>query len=228
MDLGLDRFGAQLDKLGKVPRAYRLAMLPVIAVLVGAAYAYFLYLPKASELEKLRSEELQLQRRLNEVRAVAENMGKFEEEIATLERKLKIALRQLPDSKELPVLLTDVNTLGKTSGLEIRAFRPAEETKRDFYAEVPIQVEFVGRFHDLARFFDQIARLPRIVNVSKLDIKIEDETTLDTVLKVSGEAVTFRFLEESEQAPPATEAAPGKGGKGRAAPAAKAGRGRRS
>lgn len=228
MDLGLEKFGPQLDKLAKVPRAYRLALLPVIAVLVGAAYAYLLYLPKAGELEKLRSEELQLQRRLNEVRAVAENMGKFEEEIAILERKLKIALRQLPDSKELPILLTDVNTLGKTSGLEIRAFRPSEESKRDFYAEVPIEIEFVGRFHDVAKFFDQIARLPRIVNISKLNIKIDEETTLDTVLKVSGEAVTFRFLEESEQAPPPDATAGGKGAKGRAAPAKQAGRGRRS
>jgi len=217
MDLGLEKFGPQLDKLAKVPRPYRMAMLPLVAVLVGAVYAYTMYLPKASELESVRSEELQLQRRLNEVRTVAENMGKFEEEIAALERKLKIALRQLPDSKELPVLLTDVNTLGKTSGLEIRAFRPNPEVKRDFYAEVPIEIEFLGRFHDVASFFDQVARLPRIVNVSELDIKIDDESTLETVLRVSGQAVTFRFLDQSEQAPPPVDP---KGAKGRGGPAA--------
>lgn len=225
MDLGLDKFAPQLEKLGRVPRAYRMAMLPVIAVLVGVGYAYFLYLPKASELESLRSEQLQLQRRLNEVRSVAENMEKFEEEIAALERKLKIALRQLPDSKELPVLLTDVNTLGKTSGLEIRAFRPQPEIKRDFYAEVPIEIEFIGHFHDVAAFFDQVSRLPRIVNVSSLDIKIDEENTVETVLNVSGEAVTFRFLDESEQAPP-PDAKDAKGAKGRGA-AKPAPRGRR-
>jgi type IV pilus assembly protein PilO len=202
MDFGMDRFGAQIDKLGKIPRAYRMALLPVVAVLVGAAYAYLGYMPKAAELEKLRADQLQLQRRLNEVRAVAENLAKFEEEIVVLERKLKIALRQLPDSKELPVLLTDINTLGKTSGLEIKAFRPRQEVKRDFYAEVPIEVEFDGKFHDIVSFFDQVARLPRIVNVNKLDVQIGEESTLETVLKVKGEAVTFRFLDPSEQAPP--------------------------
>jgi type IV pilus assembly protein PilO len=215
MDLGLEKYGQQLDKLSKVPRAYRLALLPLIAVLVGGLYAYLFYLPKASELEGLRSQQLQLQRRLNEVRAVAENVDKFEQEIAALERKLKIALRQLPDSKELPVLLTDVNTLGKTAGLEIKAFRPKPEVKRDFYAEVPIEVEFVGRFHDVATFFDQVAKLPRIVNVNELRIKIDEESALETVLAISGEAVTFRFLEEAEQAAAAAEAAAkaGKGGK---------------
>jgi type IV pilus assembly protein PilO len=219
MDLGLEKYGAQLDKLSKVPRAYRLAMLPVLAALVGGLYAYGMYLPKASELEGLRSQQLQLQRRLSEVRAVAENVGKFEEEIAALERKLKIALRQLPDSKELPVLLTDINTLGKTAGLEIKAFRPSPEVKRDFYAEVPIEVEFVGRFHDVAMFFDQVSRLPRIVNVNELAIKIDEESALETVLSVSGEAVTFRFLEEAEQAAAAAEAEAAKAGKGGRAPA---------
>jgi type IV pilus assembly protein PilO len=216
MDLGFDKFGAQIDKLGKIPRNYRIALLPVVAVIVGAIYAYVGYLPKAGELEKLRSDQLQLQRRLNEVRAVAENLAKFEEEIGVLERKLKIALRQLPDSKELPVLLTDINTLGKTSGLEIKAFRPQQEVKRDFYAEVPIEVEFVGKFHDIVSFFDQVARLPRIVNVNTLEVQIGDESTIETVLKVQGEAVTFRFLDESEQAPPAEAA----GGKNKPAPRA--------
>jgi type IV pilus assembly protein PilO len=222
MDLGLEKYGQQLDRLNKVPRAYRVALLPVLAALVGGIYAYLLYLPKASELEGLRGQELQLQRRLNEVRAVAENVDKFEQEIAALERKLKIALRQLPDSKELPVLLTDVNTLGKTSGLEIKAFRPSPEIKRDFYAEVPIEIEFVGRFHDVATFFDQIAKLPRIVNVNELQVKIDDESALETVLAVSGEAVTFRFLEEAEQAAIAAEAAAKAGKGGKAAPAQKA------
>jgi type IV pilus assembly protein PilO len=210
MDFGMDKFGAQIDKLGKIPRSYRMALLPVVAVIVGAIYAYVGYLPKAGELEKLRADQLQLQRRLNEVRAVAENLAKFEEEIVILERKLKIALRQLPDSKELPVLLTDINTLGKTSGLEIKAFRPQQEIKRDFYAEVPIEVEFVGKFHDIASFFDQVARLPRIVNINKLNVQIGDESTIETTLKVAGEATTFRFLDESEQAPPAEPAGKGK------------------
>ena len=216
MDLGLDKLGPQLDKLAKVPRPYRLAMLPVIVAIVGGLYVWLFYLPTASQLEAQKAQQLQLQRRLSEVRAVAENLDKFQQEIETLERKLKVALRQLPDSKELPVLLTDVNTLGKNSGLEIKAFKPSPEVKRDFYAEVPIEIQFNGKFQDIATFFDQVARLPRIVNVNKMAIKIDEENTQETVLAVTGEATTFRFLDESEQAPP-PEPAGAKGGKGGAA-----------
>lgn len=196
MDFGLDQFSSQFEKLSKLPKGYRTAILPALGLVVIAAYVYLLYLPQAEVLEGVRTQQLQLHRRLNEVRAVAANIGKFEEEIGALERKLKVALRQLPDSKELPVLLTDINTLGKTSGLDFKAFRPGDEIRRDFYAEVPIEVEFIGKFHDVAMFFDEVSRLPRIVNVNELSIGIADENSVETVLRVRGEATTFRFIEE--------------------------------
>ena len=95
----------------------------------------------------------------------------------------------------------------RTRASRSRPSGPSQEVKRDFYAEVPIEIEFIGRFHDIATFFDQVARLPRIVNVEQA--RHQDrrgERRSRRVLKVTGEAVTFRFLEESEQAPPAEAA----------------------
>ena len=208
MDMGLDELTGAFEKLAKLPRSYRTAMLPAIAVLVGAVYIYFLYLPASSNLEGIRDQQLQLQRKLAEVRTVAGNEEAVKEELAALERKLEVALRQLPDSKELPVLLTDITSLGKNAGLEFKAFRPRDETRRDFYAEVPIDIEFTGDFHDIASFFDEIARLPRIVNVASLDVDISSEGSLDTVLQVKGRATTFRFLEDEPKAEPEAEEKP--------------------
>jgi type IV pilus assembly protein PilO len=196
MDMSLDELGGAFEKLAKLPKSYRIAMLPAIVVLVCTAYVYFLYLPASSTLEGIRDQQLQLQRKLAEVRTVASNEEAVKQEIAVLERKLEVALRQLPDSKELPVLLTDITSLGKTAGLEFKAFRPKEEIRRDFYAEVPIDIEFTGDFHDIASFFDEVSRLPRIVNVGSLDVEIASESSLGTVLQVKGNATTFRFLDD--------------------------------
>ena len=97
------------------------------------------------------------------------------------------------------MLLTDITSLGKNAGLEFKAFRPKEEVRRDFYAEVPIDIEFTGDFHDTAAFFDEISRLPRIVNVGSLDVVISTENSLDTVLQVKGNATTFRFLDDASK-----------------------------
>jgi type IV pilus assembly protein PilO len=131
-----------------------------------------------------------------------------------------VALRQLPDSKELPVLLTDVTSLGKNAGLDFRAFRPQQEIRKAFYAEVPIDIEFSGGFHDIATFFDQIARLPRIINISELEMSISKESSSGTLLKVEGKATTFRFVEPEPEPKLDPKASKGKGRpapKGRAA-----------
>lgn len=197
LDLNLDGITSQLEKLGKLPRPARMALVPAIAIAVVGAYVYFFYLPGKQQMQQLEAQQMQVQRKLNEVRSIAANLEKFEAEIADLEKRFKVALRQLPNGKELPVLLTDISSLGKNAGLEVKAFRPQEEIRRDFYAEVPINIEFVGRYHDIAGFFDEVSRLPRIVNIGRLEMSIEDENALDTVLKVKGQAQTFRFIDNA-------------------------------
>jgi type IV pilus assembly protein PilO len=223
MDLGLDQLQGQLEKLQKLPKPYRMALIPTVVVVVAAVYVYLMYMPAKAQLDGIREQELQLQRKLAEVRSVASNEERVKQEIEELERKLAVALRQLPDDKELPVLLTDVTSLGKNAGLDFKAFRPQPEFKREFYAEVPIELEFTGNFHDIASFFDEVSRLPRIVNIGELDITIEREGSEQTMLKVKGNATTFRFIEND----PATESEPApKGRAGRkAARKATAGRG---
>lgn len=207
MDLGLNKLQGSFDKLTKLPRPYRMAMMPAMAVLVFVFYGYAIYMPYSKDLDTLRSQQLELQRKLNEVRSVTQNLGAFEEELGRLDRELTVALRQLPNSKELPVLLTDISTLGKNAGLEFKSFKPKPEIPREFYSEVPIEIEFHGHFHEIAGFFDQISRLPRIVNVTDLKMKVDRENTNETLLFVEGNATTFRFL-DTGTAPSPDKAAP--------------------
>ena len=205
MDLGLEKYQAQLEKLSKLPRAARLGLAPALCLVVVGVYIWAFFLPARAEYTAAREQQLQLQRRLAEVRAVAGNEAQVKEEIAALDVRLKEALRQLPNGKELPGLLTDVSSLGKNAGLDFKSFTPGTEVTKAFYAEVPIDIEFTGRYHDIARFFDDISRLPRIVTMGQMDVTIARETPDATILKVVGEATTFRFVEE--QAAPAPEAA---------------------
>ena len=127
-------------------------------MLVLGSYGWFFYRPASVERAAAEAKERDLERKVSEVRAIVANIAAFEQEIEEMEKRLKQALRQLPDSKELPGLLTDVSSLGKDAGLEFKAFRPRDEIAKDFYAEVPIEVEFSGDFHDIARFFEPSSR----------------------------------------------------------------------
>jgi type IV pilus assembly protein PilO len=205
MNLGLAQITARLEAFAKLPRAYRLAAIPVVCLLVLGLYGYMLYQPARAQLTQVEQKERDLQRQVSEVRAIVANLAAFEQELADLEQRLKLALRQLPDSKELPVLLTDITSLGKDAGLEFKLFRPKEEVRRDFYAEVPIDIEFSGTYHEIARFFDKVAKLPRIVNVSRMDMSLANADSDSTVLNVRGQATTFRFIEQAAQPEPAAK-----------------------
>lgn len=184
----------KLDQIGKLPMGVRIGIIAGMGLLIATSYFFLSYQGRAEELKQLRAQELELQRKLSEVRSVAANISAFESEIADLEIKLKKALRQLPNKKELEVLLTDISNLGKTAGVEIKSFKRNEEVVHDFYAEVPIQLEIEGEFHDVAEFFDLMSKLPRIVNMGALSIRIANEDENATVLSVQGTATTFRFV----------------------------------
>lgn len=195
LDLKLDKLQPAVEKVGKLPSKYRLALVVAIPLLLGVGYYQMLHRGGREELQRLQAQQQSLQRKLNEVRSVAANLSRFEDEIAALETELGEALRQLPNSKELPGLLTDISTLGKKAGLEFKAFRPQSEVNRGFYAEVPIEIEFTGGYHEVAVFFDRISKLDRIVNIGDLKMTVAKEGLERTNLKVKGRAVTFRFVE---------------------------------
>ncbi len=188
---------SRLDQLAKLSRGARMGILAGIGVLIGAAYYFGYYQGEHEKLMTLRTQELELQRKLSEVRSIAANIGAFEAEITQLEAQLAVALRQLPNEKQLEVLLADISNLGKTAGIKIKSFKRDNEVMHDFYAEVPISVALEGNFHEIARFFDSVSRLPRIVNMGELDLKVASASAAETRLVVSGKATTFRFVSKS-------------------------------
>jgi type IV pilus assembly protein PilO len=190
---------ARLDQIAKLPQSARAAIIFGIAALVVAGYYFSIYSGMSEKLAGLRANELELQRKLSEVRSVAANIGAFEEEIANLELKLSKVLRQLPNEKELEVLLTDISNLGKKSGIEIKAFKRLEEIPHDFYAEVPISIEIEGGYHNVGRFFDLMSDLPRIVNMGSMSVRVSRESVEDTKVRVTGTLTTFRFVGDDEK-----------------------------
>ena len=110
------------------------------------------------------------------------------------ETKFKIAKQALPDKKEIPTLIDGISQAAQDAGLDILVFTPKPEVRKEFYAEVPISIKVSGDYHNVAVFFDMIAGLPRIVNVSDIAMappKGKDDEELTT----SCTAVVYRFVE---------------------------------
>jgi len=195
LELNFD-FDEKIEQLAKIPKPIRLTVVTAVLVAIAASYWWVSYAPAQEERAALTLRAQELQRELNNARTVASNVPAFEAEIAELERDLDVALKQLPNRKQFEDLLQDISTAGKKVGVAIKSIDRDKEVRRDFYAEVPFQIELEGSYHDLARFFEMVASLPRIVNVGGLNIEVAAETQQATRLRVKGRATTFRFLSD--------------------------------
>ena len=186
-----------MDSIVKLPTAKKVAILVAMVVVIGGLYTYVAYLPQRDEIRTLRQQRDQKVKELNESRAVARNLDKFKKEVAELQAQLNNALAQLPNSREIPELLKNISTLGKGSNLEFLRFRPAPERPKQFYAEVPLELVFLGTYHETGLFFDRVSKLPRIINVENFKMAPSKNTGEQPVLQTQCVATTFRFLEET-------------------------------
>ena len=192
-DIDLD---AQLEQIAKVPKPIRLAIAAVLLASVAVGYGFISYEPKAEKVELLQAKVQKLERKLSSIRAVVANLEAFEREVATLEVEFKKARRRLPEGKQFEDLLSDITNAGKKVGVRIKSIQRQPEIPHDFYAEVPFQIEIDGSYHNLARFFERVGGLPRIVNVGELDLRVEKEGPDGTNLRLQGTATTIRFLND--------------------------------
>jgi type IV pilus assembly protein PilO len=188
-----------MDSIAKLSPAKKVLILLLAVLVIVGAYAYLAYLPQREEIKRLSRRRDQLVKELNESRAVAKNLDKFKSEVAQLQAQLNQALAQLPNKREIPELLKNISKVGKASNLEFLRFRPSPERPKEFYAEVPLQLVFLGTYHEAGLFFDRISKLPRIINVENFKMVPGGESGDQPILQTQCVATTFRFLEQAAQ-----------------------------
>lgn len=191
---------AALDAYLKWPARKKALVWIVVCLLVGVAYYFLGFQPRLETLRGLESQYDRLGKELRENQAIADNLPRVKEEVQRLDERLALALEKLPNKEEIPTLLQTISDLGKEAGLEFLLFKPGAPTPKDFYAEVPLELQMVGHYHDLATFFDKVGRLPRIVTIEDADFGSPKPGPGGMRLTVSCRAVTFKFLEPGEQA----------------------------
>lgn len=185
----------RLEKVLKLPAYQRGLILVALMLGIAGLFVYFLYLPLQEDYAGLAKKNESLQGKLQEDQRIADNLPKFKDEFEKMEGLLDNALKELPNDKEIPSLLTSITSMAKESGLEVVRFKPKGENAKGFYAEVPVELKLVGSYHEVALFSDAVGKLPRIVNLTNLSLGSPKDVGGRTVLSIDCLATTFRFIE---------------------------------
>ena len=184
-----------LETIVKLPTSRKILILGVLVVGIIGLYFYLIYWPNLELLKKKKAEMGALENQVRELRIVAANLKRFQAEAAKLREELKLAITQLPTSKEIPTLLSNISKLGKEAGLEFLLFKPAAEVSKEFYSEIPVEIRVRGTYHNVALFFDKVGKLPRIVNINGVGMDNAKEVFGRWDINTACTATTFKFIE---------------------------------
>jgi type IV pilus assembly protein PilO len=185
------------DAFINFPAKFKYLILAGVCLLLIGAFAYFVGKPKYEEIQRLDGDLQKLRSELQKAEAYAARYDEFKAELRQVELQLKDALKKLPEGKEIPDLLDQINESVIKSGLEISLFQPAGQMPKDFYIEVPIQIQVSGGYHNYAKFADVISKMERIVTLR--NISLTPANARGTNLNISCSAVTFTQPPQSAQ-----------------------------
>jgi type IV pilus assembly protein PilO len=154
--------------LGELSGTKRLGVLLLVAVVGTCALYYTVY---KTQRDKNDAANMKLQAKIRENReleAYRPKLADIERQIISLKQQLEIERRIVPDEKEVDNFMRLVSGEARKAGVEVRRYTAKPYAKKDFYTEVPFEVEFDGPYYSMLGFFDRLGKVERIVNVNNL------------------------------------------------------------
>jgi type IV pilus assembly protein PilO len=205
--------------LGELSGVKRLGALVLMAALGTGALYYTVF--KAQRNQNAKA-QIQLQAKLREnaeLEAYRPKLADMERQLANLKQQMEIERRIVPDEKEVDNFMRLVSAEAGKAGVWVRRYTSRPYVTKDFYTEVPFEVEFDGPYYSMLGFFDRLGKVERIVNVSNLlvasTLKPGDAKAKHTYQYAPGESVvatcvtTTYFSHDLDPAVAAAAAKPG-------------------
>ena len=187
----------QASSFAQLPVAGKVAVLGLLLGLLTAGYYAGIHMSLEEATDSAVSRHAGLEQQVREAHDRQREYLKLRDEVAGREALDKQNLRILPQSAEIPAFLDDLNRLAELSGLQMESVKPTPEKTEEFFVKVPVSLAIRGKYHELAKFFYNISRLERAINMEDLTVGVKDRAagTGEVQLAVNVRATTFRRKE---------------------------------
>ncbi len=139
-----------------------------VAVLITVALYFTLF---KSQREANAAAQVNLDAKLREnaeLESYRPKLVDIERQLASLKQQLEIERKIVPDEKEVPGFMKMMDAEAMKAGVELRRYTAKPTAAKDFYTEVPFEMELDGPYYSMVNFFEKVGKLERIVNVSGL------------------------------------------------------------
>ena len=157
-----------MEKFSEMPSLKQWAALILGAALLSVGLHFTVYKAKRDAIAKTQ-QSLDTKLRENaELESYRPKLKDMERQVANLKQQLDIERRIVPDEKEVDNFIKMLDAEALKTGVEIRRYTAKPVSSREYYSEVPFEVELDGPYYSMLSFFDHVGKLERIVNISGL------------------------------------------------------------
>lgn len=181
-------------KLRDIPLYLKIIIMAAPSLIFVIVFIAFIFLPKNNEINILHDSISKLDSDIATSGVKVQRLEELKIENERLKIRLAELQEQLPEEKEVSLLLRQISDLGLKSGLQILLWKPGERKPGELYVEIPVQTSVAGGYHNLGVFFSQISNIKRVVNVT--NIRIDSQVKK---IKADFTASTFSAVSESER-----------------------------
>src|SRR4029078_6808423 len=161
--------GANMTK-----REQMLGSIGIVALLLVAAYWYFLYKPKSAELAVTQGHVDSLDKRNQQAKAdIAQgSLQKLRAQSAEYDPSLRVMRQLVPRSDEVPALLEDISTAARRVGLDLASVEPMPVLPGEQFDTSRSKLGVIGVYHPVGQFLSNVGSLNRIIAPVTMAIKL--------------------------------------------------------
>jgi type IV pilus assembly protein PilO len=169
------------------------AILLLLILAPIALFFFLFYQPNSEKMATLDATRTKLHQEIQDLKQKERDKPKLLAEVAKVEDEFEQTAQMLPKDKEIPKLLKDISALGRNAGLDFLTFVPRPVTPKDFYDEIPVDINIRGPYHSVGFFFDQVSKLDRIVSVTNTVMTKPLKSQGEMLLSSNCQLMTYRF-----------------------------------
>jgi type IV pilus assembly protein PilO len=155
-----------MENFSELPNLKQWGALLLGGALVTAALYFTLFKSQRSANADAQQALESKLRENAELQAYQPKLKDMDRQLANLKQQLEIEQRIVPDEKEVDGFIRMIDAEAMKAGIEIRRYTAKQTSSKEFYTELPFEMELDGPYYSVLNFFDRVGKLERIVNVS--------------------------------------------------------------
>lgn len=162
-------------------KALKYSLRLLVLILISLIPGVYLYLDSSgsleADLELAMTEKETAKQAFDKARSRKANLPKLEEQLAQTESQLLEASKRLPDQFVMDKILQKTAMIAQDVGVQLILFDPQDPIPSNTafrYAKMPISLQLMGTYAQIATFFDRLVHLKLLIHIKNFQLSLTE------------------------------------------------------